>query len=189
MNKDEMKGKIGEILVSEYLTDKGFIVKLSENKYDEEKDMTILHKESMKEIAIEVKTMVLIKYGRRKEGSAGYGSNQSNFNSGYLISEYDSKGKYYHNQVNKCKSVEGLIFVYAEPDNDGVVRLYSAGKPNERQWYPWSSKKSPARGSMILLKDLTLLAEYNDKSLYNQVISNSTGKPISFYENQYRKMA
>lgn len=92
--KQDRLGALGEAYVSEFLTTSGHQIRMSDNKYDSQKDMSILIENEWK--TIEVKTQVP-----------------------FIV---ENAFTYKPNQVKKCSSVDHLFVVTLPPPSNMSYR-------------------------------------------------------------------
>ena len=136
-------GEAGEELVSLVYRKLGCIVELSEDKYDQEKDMLI------NGIPAEVKTQTIFRYFPLN----------GVFYRAFTVDIETKYGKVFHNQLKKCCEVEKLIFVGRSSKNDRVVRIYEAQPPESRVYHISTNSKDGRKVAGFLIDDMTLIRE------------------------------
>lgn len=154
-------GAAGEELTALVFKNMGHNVVLSENKYDQDKDMIIDDKET------EVKTQTVFRL---------FSSDDIFRKPAFTIDIATDYGKIYHNQFEKCKKVERLIFVARSSLNDKVVRIYEAPAPENRKFYVTVNKHDKRKVAGILVSDMTLIKEIRNKKVVDYFMDNWKGR-------------
>ena len=143
-------GDAGENLVSLVFQQLGHDVSLSENKYDDEKDALV------DGVPTEIKTQTIFRFF----------SCENCFRGPAFTIDIESKyGKIYYNQLNKCKTVDRLIFVARSSFDDPTVRIYEAPSPSQRNFRITRNKYDGRKVAGILISELTLLKEIRNKKI------------------------
>ena len=151
INLAKSLGYEGERLVELFFKLKNHKVLLSDNPYDEEKDMQIDGVNS------EVKTQITYRNARP------YGDSD-NTEPAFTVN-VEANGRVYRNQKHKCMTVKRLIFVKRPDPMDPVIRIYEAPPPESRKCYVKPNKWDGRLVALFLLKDLTELGVIEDQDL------------------------
>ena len=140
MNSSEIRkqiGDIGEMLTVKYFEKKNMAPKLSEDYYDDEKDLTVNGNEK-----VEVKTMVPKAWFKHPD--------YSGFTEVFTIGE---------NQMFKCENAEHLIFVQIPYFNENAVRIYRAKKVDGKLKLVRTNSSNGVRTIGLPIRECELLAE------------------------------
>ena len=147
--KEEI-GAAGEELVALVYKKYGHDVLLNEDKYDDRKDMVI------DKIFTEIKTQTIYRFFECDDGV---------YRPAFTVDIQGKCGKIYHNQLNKCKAVDKLIFVARSSRNDPVVRIYEAPDKENRNFRTHRNKKDGRLVAGILIEDMTLIREIRNTKI------------------------
>lgn len=160
---DRERGLLGEKFVSLYFEEMGCKVELSKNKYDDKKDMTI------DGLSTEIKTQTVYRFcplGKGRRGPA------------FTIDVENSFGKKYHNQLDKCKSVERLIFLGRPSKNKfgdlvSPMRLYEAPVAEKRVFTkPFKNRIDGRVVVGVPIDQLELIDEFEDHDIVKHFMDN-----------------
>lgn len=144
-------GYFGEKLVQHYFTNAGYEVQLSDDRFDENKDMLI------NGVPTEVKT------GQRFEHFYLHGKQEPAFS----ISLKDKHGNPYYNQYMKCKTVQELIFVDISKTRNSII-IYKSPEPQNRNFIQYT-RKDGSICVLILISTLEKLFECNNTKIIHSV--------------------
>lgn len=157
----EKIGAAGEELVSLVYTQMGCVVVMSEDKYDQEKDMTIDGKEA------EVKSQTVFRNFPCEDGT---------FKPAFTVDIESACGKIYHNQLDKCKKVKKLIFVGRSSKYDPVVRIHEAPPPEERKFHISRNKHDGRLVAALLIEDMKIVKEISNEKIVSYFMDDWKGK-------------
>lgn len=160
----EQIGRAGEELVYIIYRKMGHIVVMSKDKYDTKKDMTI------DSILAEIKTQTIFR--QFEVNGKFYPAFTVDIETGY--------GKVYHNQLNKCKAVEKLIFVARSSADMRYVDIYEAKPPAERKYYVSRNKKDNRLVAGFLISDMTLVSRIKEDTVVDFFMDNWRSNAKSF---------
>ena len=149
-------GEAGEKLVSLVYRNMGHNVVLSKDKYDGKKDMMI------DSAAAEVKTQTIFRMFEVN----------GEFNPAFTVDIETGYGKIYHNQLNKCKNADKLIFVARSSKDKRVVDIYEAPPPSERKYHISRNKWDNRLVAGFLLSDMKLVSQIKEDKIVDYFMDN-----------------
>lgn len=149
-------GNAGEEIVSLVYRKMGHNVVLSKDKFDPEKDMMI------DSTPAEVKTQTIFRMFEVN----------GEFHPAFTVDIETGYGKVYHNQLNKCKTVEKLIFVARSSENKRVVEIYEAPPPADRKYHVSRNKRDNRLVAGFLISDMTLVSQIKEDTVVNYFMDN-----------------
>ncbi len=140
-------GQEGENLVASWFKEHGFVVKKSEDQYDDRKDLLI------NDEAVEVKTQTVY----RKFPFMG------EFKPSFTVPIIEDT-KIHRNQLNKCLNVEHLIFVSRSSNTDLNVRIYEAPPLGKRYFTIIQNKKDGRFVAGFPISEMNEIGVISDKA-------------------------
>lgn len=145
---DKQLGFDIEPLIVEFLESKGYIVKLSEDKFDMDKDLVLTLNGKIRFLEIKLQTKVHV------------------FNSFTVpITSNENASGVYHNQLSKCTNVDVLIFCQRPEPKDKVLRIYMAPPRGQRHFEIRQNSKDMRYVAHFPIDKMTLIGIITDEEV------------------------
>lgn len=140
-------GEAGELLVANFFRECGCTVVKSHNKYDMHKDILVNN------VCMEVKTQTIYRFFPLPDGTT---------QPAFTVDIETAYGKIYHNQLQKCMTVERLIFVARSTGRNRTVIIYEAAPVGKRKYYQHRNEKDGRLVAGFLISEMTEIARITE---------------------------
>jgi hypothetical protein len=154
----EQIGGIGENLAKSFFEWRGSEVVLSEDQYDTTKDMVVDGKTT------EIKTQTIY-----RQFPCENGTKQPAFT--VPISNKNLR-QVFTNQLNKCLTVERLVFVSRPGIDNKIIRFYEAPEPGKRTFQIEVNKRDNRIVAGFPISNLQEIGECMDKNIIKELMDD-----------------
>lgn len=145
---DKQLGIDIEPLIVKFLESKGYVVKLSEDRFDMDKDLTLTLNGDDYRLEIKLQTRVY------------------KFNSFTVpISSNDNASGVHQNQLSKCTNVDILVFCQRPEPDDEVLRIYVAPPLGQRFFQVRQNSKDMRYVAHFPIDKMTLIGTITDRKV------------------------
>ena len=155
LTRDQI-GNIGENLAKSFFEWRGSEVVLSEDQYDTTKDMVVDGKNT------EIKTQTIYRLFPCEDGTK-----QAAFT---VPISHRNLSQVYTNQLNKCLTVDRLVFVSRPGTSNKFIRFYEAPDLGKRTFQLTVNKGDGRIVAGFLLSNLQEIGECTDKNIIKELM-------------------
>jgi hypothetical protein len=153
----EQIGDMGESLALQFFEHCGCKVVPSEDKYDTTKDMVVDDKNT------EIKTQTIYRLFPCEDGTK---------QPAFTVPISYEHNKVYTNQLNKCLTVDRLVFISRPGTSSKIINFYEAPDLGKRTFQLTVNKRDGRIVAGFLLSNLTMIGECTDKKIIKDLMDD-----------------